>query len=158
MDRFRSMPVARSAILAGQATADLITAALTLVFMLLCGLAVGWRAHHSVWSFLGAFGLLLLLLQYAASWVGIFLGAAVSNVETAGKVAPLIMPLTMICKVFVPTDGMPAVLRTISNWNPVSAAVPLSADSSATRARPRRTPRGRSPIRSSRPSDGRCCC
>jgi ABC-2 type transport system permease protein len=68
--------------------------------------------------------------------VGIFLGAAVSNVETAGKVAPLIMPLTMISKVFVPTDGMPAVLRTISNWNPVSAAVPLSADSSATRGAP----------------------
>ncbi|MFG2044483.1 ABC transporter permease [Dactylosporangium sp. NPDC048998] len=122
MDRFRSMPVARSAILFGQALADLISMAVTLLFMLLCGLVVGWRAHNGVGQFLAAFGL-LLLLQFATSWVGVYFGTTVKNLETAGKLGPLIMPLTMISNVFVPTQQMPLVLRVISNWNPVSCAV-----------------------------------
>jgi ABC-2 type transport system permease protein len=125
MDRFRSMPVSRTAVLAGQSFADLISMAVTLVFMLLCGLVVGWRAHKGLGSLLAAFGL-LLVLQYAASWVGIFFGTAVKDVETAGKLGPLIMPLTMISNVFVPTAGMPLVLRVISDWNPVSSAVAAS--------------------------------
>ena len=122
MDRFRSMPVARSSILIGQTLADLISTTVVLGFMMVCGLVVGWRVHTGLLSFLAAYGV-LLLLQFAASWVGVYLGTIVKDVETAGKLGPLIMPLTMISNVFVPTGNMPVVLRAISDWNPVSSGV-----------------------------------
>nr|WP_199432032.1 ABC transporter permease [Qaidamihabitans albus] len=121
MDRFRSMPMARSAVPFGQTAADLVVAAGSLLVMAACGLLFGWRAHNGVAATLGAFGL-LLLLQYAVSWVGVFLGSMVKNEETAARLGPLVMPVTMISNVFVPTAGMPDVLRTIADWNPVSAA------------------------------------
>ncbi|PRX51141.1 ABC-2 type transport system permease protein [Prauserella shujinwangii] len=121
MDRFRSMPMARSAVPFGQTASDLVVAAGSLAVMAGCGLLFGWRAHHGVGATLGAFGL-LLLLQYAVSWVGVFLGSLVRNEETAARIAPLVMPVTMISNVFVPTEGMPTVLRVIADWNPVSAA------------------------------------
>lgn len=121
MDRFRSMPMARSAVPFGQTAADLIIAAGSLLIMAVCGLLFGWRAHNGVGATLGAFGL-LLLLQYAVSWLGVFLGSLAKNEETAARIGPLVMPVTMISNVFVPTDGMPAVLQVIADWNPVSAA------------------------------------
>lgn len=122
MDRFRSMPMARSAVPLGQTLFDLILAVGSLLVMALCGLAFGWRAHNGVGATLAAFGL-LLLLQYAVSWIGVYLGSMVKNEETANKISPLIMPVTMISNVFVPTGGMPTALQLIANWNPVSAAV-----------------------------------
>lgn len=122
MDRFRSMPMARSAVPVGQTLADLIVAAGSLAAMALCGLLFGWRAHNGIGATLGAFGL-LLLLQYAVSWIGVYLGSMVKDEETANKISPLIMPITMISNVFVPTGGMPTVLQVIADWNPVSAAV-----------------------------------
>ncbi|SFQ07189.1 ABC-2 type transport system permease protein [Amycolatopsis arida] len=122
MDRFRSMPMARSAVPFGQTAADLIVAAGSLLIMAGCGLLFGWRAHNGLGATLGAFGL-LLLLQYAVSWVGVYLGSLIKDEETAAKIGPLVMPVTMISNVFVPTDGMPAVLRAVADWNPVSAAV-----------------------------------
>lgn len=121
MDRFRSMPMARSAVPFGQTAADLVVAAGSLLIMAGCGLVFGWRAHNGVGATLAAFGL-LLLLQYAVSWVGVFLGSLAKNEETAARIGPLIMPLTMISNIFVPTEGMPTVLRVIADWNPVSAA------------------------------------
>lgn len=121
MDRYRSMPMARSAVPFGQTAADLIVAAGSLAVMALCGLLFGWRAHNGIGATLGAFGL-LLLLQYAVSWVGVFLGSLAKNEETAARIGPLIMPVTMISNIFVPTDGMPAILQAIADWNPVSAA------------------------------------
>ncbi len=121
MDRFRSMPMARSAVPFGQTAADLVIAAGSLTIMAVCGLFFGWRAHNGIAATLAGFGL-VLLLQYAVSWVGVFLGSLAKNEETAARIGPLIMPLTMISNVFVPTDGMPTVLRAIADWNPVSAA------------------------------------
>ncbi|WP_216216359.1 ABC transporter permease [Amycolatopsis aidingensis] len=121
MDRFRSMPMSRIAVPFGQTAADLLIAAGSLLVMAGCGLLFGWRAHNGLGATLGAFGL-LLLLQYAVSWIGVYFGSLVKDEETAAKISPLVMPVTMISNVFVPTEGMPAILRTIADWNPVSAA------------------------------------
>jgi ABC-2 type transport system permease protein len=122
MDRFRSMPMARSAVPFGQTGGDLLIGMVGTVMMVGCGLAVGWRIHHGIVSALAAFGL-LLLLRYSLSWVGVFFGLLVKNDETADQMTPLIFPLSMLSNSYVPTAGMPVWLRTIADWNPVSAAV-----------------------------------
>jgi ABC-2 type transport system permease protein len=122
MDRFRSMPMARSAVPFGQAGGDLLIGLVGTVMMVGCGLAVGWRIHHGLVSALAAFGL-LLLLRYSLSWMGVFFGLLVKNDETADQMTPLIFPLSMLSNSYVPTAGMPVWLRTIADWNPVSAAV-----------------------------------
>jgi ABC-2 type transport system permease protein len=122
MDRFRSMPMARVAVPFGQTGADVVTGTVALAIMIGCGLAVGWRPHASAPDELAAFGL-LVLLRYALSWTGVFIGLTVRNEETADQLVPLIFPVTMISNTFVPTTNMPAWLRTISDWNPVSALV-----------------------------------
>jgi ABC-2 type transport system permease protein len=122
MDRFRSMPMTRLAVPFGQTGADIVTGTVALVIMVGCGLAVGWRPHGGAWGMLAAFGL-LVLLRYAMSWVGVFIGLTVRNEETADQLTPLIFPLTMISNTFVPTAHMPAWLRVISDWNPVSSLV-----------------------------------
>jgi ABC-2 type transport system permease protein len=122
MDRFRSMPVARLAVPFGQTGADLLTGTLALAIMVGCGLAVGWRPHASAADVAAAFAL-LVLMRYAVSWAGVFVGLTVRNEETADQLVPLIFPLTMISNTFVPTTHMPAWLRAISDWNPVSALV-----------------------------------
>lgn len=125
MDRFRSMPMARSAVPFGQAGADIIVGVVGMVILVACGYAVGWRIHHGILSALAAFGL-LILLRYALSWAGVLFGLLVKNEETADQMVPLIFPFSMLSNSFVPTAGMPAWLRTISDWNPVSAAVAAS--------------------------------
>jgi ABC-2 type transport system permease protein len=122
MDRFRSMPMARLAVPFGQTGADTVTGALALAIMVGCGLAVGWRPHASAADVVAAAGL-LVLLRYTVSWAGVFIGLSVRNEETADQLVPLIFPVTMISNTFVPTTHMPAWLRTISDWNPVSALV-----------------------------------
>ncbi len=122
MDRFRSMPTARSAVPFGQVGGDILIGSAGMVILVGCGFAVGWKIHHGILSALAAFGL-LLLLRYSLSWVGVFLGLLVKNDETADQFLPLIFPVSMLSNSFVPTAGMPVWLRTISDWNPVSAAV-----------------------------------
>jgi ABC-2 type transport system permease protein len=122
MDRYRSMAMARSAVPFGHTGADLIMAVPSLTIMTAAGFAVGWRIHHGVGQALAAYGL-LLLFAYALSWVGVFLGLMTKNEETADRLAPLVMPITMISNAFVPTGGMPVWLRAIADWNPVSAVV-----------------------------------
>ncbi|WP_024874620.1 ABC transporter permease [Saccharomonospora piscinae] len=121
MDRYRSMPMARSAVPFGQTAADLVIALGGLVIMALVGLLFGWRTHNGLGATLAGFGI-VLLLQYAVSWVGVYLGALAKNEETAARIGPLIMPITMISNIFVPTNGMPTVLQVIADWNPISAA------------------------------------
>lgn len=122
MDRFRSMPMARSAVPFGQSGVDVIVGAADLVVMAAIGLVVGWRIHEGVARAVAAFAL-LLLFRYAITWVGVFLGMLVRNEETADQYVPLIFPVTMVSNAFVPTSGMPAWLRAIADWNPVSAVV-----------------------------------
>jgi ABC-2 type transport system permease protein len=127
MDRFRSMPIARWAMPFGQSGADLLISVITTGMMVLCGLAVGWRAHEGFARTIAAFAL-ILLMRLALGWVGIWIGLVVKNEETADNFMPLVFPVSMISNSFVPTAGMPAWLRTISDWNPVSSLVAALRD------------------------------
>ena len=127
MDRFRSMPMARSAVPFGQTGAEILNGVLGMVIMAGAGLAVGWRAHHGVWATVEAFAL-LALMRYALSWAGCYLGLVVKNDQTADQMLPLVFPVTMLSNSFVPTGGMPAPLRVIADWNPVSALTAACRD------------------------------
>ncbi|MEU9841780.1 ABC transporter permease, partial [Actinomadura sp. NPDC048032] len=120
MDRFRSMPMARSAVPFGQTGAEILNGVLAMVIMAAAGLVVGWRAHDGLWQTAEAF-LLLALMRYALSWAGCYLGLVVKNEQTADQLIPLVFPVTMLSNSFVPTAGMPKVLQVIAEWNPVSA-------------------------------------
>jgi ABC-2 type transport system permease protein len=120
MDRFRSMPMARCAVPFGQTGADLIMAILGFAIMAVVGLVVGWRIHHGPGSTIAAFGI-ILLFAYALHWVGVLLGLSFKNESTADRMTPLVFPVTMLSNSFVPTGGMPAWLRVIADWNPVSS-------------------------------------
>jgi ABC-2 type transport system permease protein len=120
VDRFRSLPITRSAIPFGQATATALYGLVSFVLMALCGLAVGWRIHRGTGYALAALAL-LIAFQFAATWVGMYLGLIIGKEETAAQASILIFPLSMLSNVFVPTSGMPAWLRTAADWNPMSA-------------------------------------
>lgn len=125
VERYRSMPMARSAVPFGMTGSSIITGAISLALMALCGLAVGWRIHQGPGRALAAFGL-LLLFQYAVSWLGVYLGLLVRREETASQLSVLVVPFSMVSNAFVPTAGMPAWLRVFADWNPVSAIVAAS--------------------------------
>ena len=118
-DRLRTMPISRGAALLGQAVADVFAAIVILLAMVCVGLAVGWRAHDGVGKAAAALGL-LLLLRFAMTWVGLFLGMLCSREEIAAQAGVLVFPIGMVSNVFVPAGGMPGWLRTVADWNPVS--------------------------------------
>jgi ABC-2 type transport system permease protein len=120
MDRFRSMPMARLAVPFGQAGADALIGLVQIAIMAGCGLVVGWRAHEGPARTLGALGL-IVVFRVAMGWIGIFIGLVVRDEKTIDTLGPLIFPVTMIGNTFVPTGHMPAWLRTIADWNPISA-------------------------------------
>jgi len=123
MDRFRSLPMARSAVVIGRTAADVGTNILTVVIMSITGLIVGWRIHSSFLDALAGFAL-LLLFAYAMSWVMAFVGLTVKTPEVVNNASFIVIfPLTFIANTFVPLDNFPTVLRTVAEWNPVSAVV-----------------------------------
>lgn len=123
VDRFRSLPMARGAVLTGRTIADLVQTALTMVVMIICALIVGWRIHEGFGKALLGVGL-LLLLGYAFSWIGALIGMLVRTPEaaTSGGIIWL-FPMTFLSNAFVPTSTLPAALRHIAEWNPFSATV-----------------------------------
>ncbi|MCX4527745.1 MULTISPECIES: ABC transporter permease [unclassified Streptomyces] len=123
IDRFRSLPMARGAVLTGRTLADLVQTTLTLVVLAVVALLVGWRTHTSPGEVLAGFAL-LLLLGYAFSWIGALIGLSVRTPEAATSGGLIwLFPLTFISNAFVPSDNMPPFLRTIAEWNPFSATV-----------------------------------
>ncbi|MER5809479.1 ABC transporter permease [Streptomyces sp. NPDC002033] len=123
IDRFRSLPMARGAVLTGRTLADLVQTTLTLVVLAAVALLVGWRTHTSAGEVLGGFAL-LLLLGYAFSWIGALIGLSVRTPEAATSGGLIwLFPLTFISNAFVPSDNMPDFLRHIAEWNPFSATV-----------------------------------
>ena len=121
VDRFRSMPTARSALISGRVTADLVRALLETAVLLVCGLLVGWRWHLGVDGLLAAIGL-LLLLRLSLSCVGVTLGLAAPNPDTVATIVfPLAFPLSAVSNIFVSPELMPGWLGTVSAWNPLSA-------------------------------------
>ncbi|MBA2812336.1 ABC transporter permease [Streptomyces sp. KM273126] len=127
MDRFRTLPMSRSAVPVGQAVADLLTTAVGLVPLLLVGLAMGWRIEGGWPSAVGAFGL-LLLFRFAATWVGILLGLVSRSEEAAGQLGSATFMLPLLSNAYIPTDGLPGWLRTIAEWNPISAVTTALRD------------------------------
>ncbi|MDX3056482.1 ABC transporter permease [Streptomyces sp. NE06-03E] len=123
IDRFRSLPMARGAVLTGRTLADLVQTALTLVVLAGVALIIGWRTHENIGKVLLGF-LLLLLLGYAFSWIGAMIGLIVRTPEAATSGGLIwLFPLTFISNAFVDANQMPTVLRHIAEWNPFSATV-----------------------------------
>jgi ABC-2 type transport system permease protein len=120
VDRFRSLPISRVGVPFGQAAATAVYGAVSLVLMAVCGLAVGWRIENGAGDALAALGL-LVAFQVAMTWVGMYLGLVLGKEETAAQASILTFPVTGLSNVFVPTSGMPTWLRTIADWNPISA-------------------------------------
>jgi len=121
IDRLRTLPIWRPAVLVGRSLADLLTATLCLGFVALTGLVMGWRPEGSVASTMGAVGI-FLLFSYALSWGCVCLGAISESAESAQGIGLVVLfPLAIVSNALVPTQHMPAVLRVIADWNPVSA-------------------------------------
>ena len=123
IDRFRSLPMARPAVLAGRTLADVVTNGLSATILIITGLIIGFSFHTSAVEVIGGF-LLLLLFGYAFSWVFAFVGMLVDSAEAANSVGfILIFPLTFISSAFVPVASMPAVLRGFAEVNPFTIMV-----------------------------------
>ena len=121
VDRFRSLPMSRSAYLLGHLVAELLALSLAILVLILAGLVVGWRIHSSFWDASAAYAL-LLCFAFAMLWVGTLLGVSVRSPDAAqGAVFMVVFPLTFLATTFVPLSGFTGVLRTIAAWNPISA-------------------------------------
>ena len=121
IDRFRSLPMARSAVLVGRTTADIGNNVVTITVMAVTGLLVGWRIRTSVLEALAGFAL-LLLFAYAISWLMALVGLSVKSPEVVQNASFIIIfPLTFIANTFVPTNNFPPVLKAFADWNPVSS-------------------------------------
>jgi len=120
IDRFRSLPMARSAVLSGRTFADVIYTFGILIVLMLSGLVVGWRVNSGLGDFLLAVAL-MVFFTYAMAWVGVLLGLIAPTVETVQQLGFLIVfPLTFLSNAFVPTASLPGPLQPIAEWNPIS--------------------------------------
>ena len=128
IDRFRSLPMARSAVLVGRTASDVLYNVISLVIMAITGLLIGWRIRNSLLEALFAF-FLLLLFAYAFSWVMAWMGLLVPSPEVVNNASFLIIfPLTFIANTFVPVENLPTVLRVFAEWNPISALTQACRD------------------------------
>jgi ABC-2 type transport system permease protein len=121
IDRFRSLPMSRSAVLVGRTGSDIVYNSISIFVMTITGLIVGWRIRTSVLEAAGGF-LILVLFAYAISWIMAYVGLKVSSVEVVQNASFMfIFPMTFIANTFVRSDLLPGPLRTFAEWNPVSA-------------------------------------
>ena len=126
IDRFRTLAIWRPAVLVGRSIADVLTAALCAAFVAATGLVVGWRPDAGAASIAGGFAI-FLLFSYGISWGCACLGMVSKSPESAQGVGLVILfPLAIVSNALVPTEHMPSLLRTIANWNPVSAVTTAS--------------------------------
>jgi ABC-2 type transport system permease protein len=123
VDRFRTLPIARSAIIVGRSLSTLLLGIPVLVVMLVCGLAVGWRPEDGLGNAVLAF-LLFELFGFAIGWLGILVGLMAGSAQAADVImnTPIFL-LGFISSVFVDPSRMPVWLRVIADWNPMSALV-----------------------------------
>jgi ABC-type polysaccharide/polyol phosphate export permease len=121
-ERFRSMPMAPSAVVAGRSVADMLFSVAGLAVLVAAGLLVGWEWNRGVGNALHAFAL-LLLLRFAFIWVGIYLGLIVKSPESLAMVQVLVWPFAALSSTFTSTEHMPDWLGTLADWNPLSATL-----------------------------------
>jgi ABC-2 type transport system permease protein len=128
VDRFRALPMARSAVLSGRVIADFASALIGLAVLVVSGLIVGWGIHTDVWHAAAGFAI-LLLFTFAILWCGTLVGMLVRAPDAVqGLGFVILFPLTFLANTFVPTDGMDKLVRTLANYNPVSALVAALRD------------------------------
>ncbi|WP_280241554.1 ABC transporter permease [Nocardia abscessus] len=128
IDRFRSLPMASSAVLVGRTISDVVINVVSLTVMSVTGLVVGWRIRGSFLDAVLAY-ILLLLFAYAVSWIMAVVGLLVRTPEVFNNASfMVIFPLTFIANTFVPSEKLPPVLRVIAEWNPVSALTQATRD------------------------------
>jgi ABC transporter DrrB family efflux protein len=123
IDRFRSLPMARPAVLAGRTFSDVVTNSLSVAILLVTGVIIGFSFNSDVFHVIAGI-LLLLLFGYALSWVFAFVGLIASTPESANSVAFIaIFPLTFISSAFVPVASMPEPLRAFAQVDPFTITV-----------------------------------
>ena len=120
IDRFRSLPMARSAVLSGRSLSDVVYNGGILIVLMVSGVAVGWTIRNGLESLVAGIAL-LLLFAFAMSWLGIWLGLNVPTVEVAQQVVfTVLFPITFVSNVFVPPQTLPSWLQPVAEWNPTS--------------------------------------
>jgi ABC transporter DrrB family efflux protein len=123
IDRFRSLPMARSAVLAGRTSSDIVTNFLGVCILVITGLIIGFSFHAPAWHVVAGFAL-LLLIGFAFSWVFALVGLLAHTPESANSIGfILIFPLTFISSAFVPVATMPEPLKTFAQVNPFTIFV-----------------------------------
>ena len=128
IERFRSLPMARSAVLAGRTLADSVRNVFVMVLITAVGFAVGFRIHGGVPAYGGAL-LLVLLFAFALSWAVATIGLGAPNGEAAqAAIFPLLFPLTFASSAFVDTSFMPGWLQAFANHQPVTVTVNAARD------------------------------
>lgn len=126
-ERLRTLPISRAAVPLGQSVADVVVTAAGLVPFLLVGLAVGWRIEGSALQAAAAVGL-LLLFRFATTWIGIYLGLLTRSEEAAGQLGGATFILPLLSNAYIPTEGLPGWLRSLAEWNPISAVTTALRD------------------------------
>jgi ABC transporter DrrB family efflux protein len=123
IDRFRSLPMSRGAVLAGRTITESIRNILIVILMTAVGYLIGFRIEHGVGNFLLAI-LLIVLFGFAFSWVSATIGLAVRNVETAQTAGFIwVFPLAFVSSIFVPLDSMKPAIRAFAEHNPITYTV-----------------------------------
>jgi ABC-2 type transport system permease protein/oleandomycin transport system permease protein len=123
IDRFRALPMARSAVLAGRTAADAVRNLFVLALMTAVGTAIGFRFHAGWAAALAAIGL-AVAVGVAFSWINALLGLLVRDAESAGLAGLLAaIPLIFTSSTFVPVATMPGWLQAFANVNPITATV-----------------------------------
>ncbi len=121
MDRLRTLPIARGSVIAGRTVAELVELCGGVLVVALCGLVVGWAPNGSVLETTGAFGL-LLLMAFAVTWAGVWIGLMVRDPDGADGIAmTVIFPMMFLSGIFVPVAGLPDGLRQIAELNPLTS-------------------------------------
>jgi ABC transporter DrrB family efflux protein len=123
IDRFRSLPMSRAAVLGGRTLSDVATNSLSMTILLVTGVLIGFTFHTSFLHAVGGIAL-LLLFGYSFSWFLAFLGLLVSSPESVNSVGFIaVFPLTFISSAFVPVASMPSGLRAFAEVNPFTIVV-----------------------------------
>ncbi|WP_153343807.1 ABC transporter permease [Nocardia aurantia] len=121
IDRMRTLPMSRLAVLAGRTLSDLLVNMLALAVMVGCGYVVGWRINDGFADAALAFGV-ILLFAFAMSWVGALTGLLAPSVEVAQSAGLIwLFPLTFVSSAFISAETLPGPLRAIAQWNPITA-------------------------------------
>lgn len=121
VDRFRSLPISRTAVLIGRSISSLLHSSIGIVVMSFTGLAIGWRIRTSIPEAVLGFAL-LLLFGFAMIWFGILVGSAMRSAEAVnGLMFTAIFPITFLANTFAPTEAMPRWLQHVAEWNPISS-------------------------------------